>query len=417
MRRLEAFIPLWFYPAIVLWSIVFFVWTFLKTDPNLYFSTQPLFVTLQQSAWQLAGNRSVVVATYVLLILVGFGLYLFAVKKQIKFSLPLLIVPLVVIASNVALSHDLFNYMFNAKALLQYQQDPHLKSALEIASTDEWLRFMHNVHTTAPYGKFWTYLTTAPFILGFSRFLPTYLSFKVFMAIGVVVLAVAQMKLSQVKNGAHKSMEWRWFYLNPLFLIETFSSGHNDVWMMAFVFVSFAILFTMKRNRTLPTIVSLLFLGLSTQIKLATITLIPVWVGFFSGKSLIDNRLSRFSSIFQRLEYYWADTSAFLLLLPLLTSRSQQFHPWYLIWALSFLPFIKCTQFRVLLLLLSLTSLLRYIPFLWVGEYSSSLLTQSQIITWSAVPIWMLVLLFIQIRERLRYNQSMTTTASSLCND
>lgn len=411
MRRLRANIPLWFHPAIVLWSIVYFVWTFFKTDPNLYFSTYPLLVQLQQSAWRVGENPLIVVCVYILLVLSGFAIYLVALKQQLKLSLLLLIVPLLLLASNVALSHDLFNYMFNAKALVHYQQDPHVRSALEVAPTDEWLRFMHNVHTTAPYGKFWTYLTTIPFFLGLGRFLTTYLSFKLFMGIGVACLAVAQFKLYQLKGTSKYSLGWRWFFFNPLFLIETFSSGHNDVWMMVFVFSSFWLLEKAKRKSVLITLLSFILILLSTQIKLATVVLLPVWMLLWFVQTVRLKNAS-LNGVIKLFENYWAEISAFLLLLPLLTSRSQQFHPWYLIWALSFLPFIKNSQFRLLLLLLSFTSLLRYIPFLWVGEYSATLLSQSQFITWSAVPIWILILLLIHFRDRLRYNESRVENAS-----
>lgn len=406
MRRLGAFIPAWFSPVIVVWSIVFFAWSFLKTDPNLYFSTHPLLVDLQQSAWRTGENPTTVVGVYLLLIASAFALYLFAVQQKLRFSMLLLVVPLGLLASNVALSHDLFNYMFNAKAVVQYGQDPHLRSALEISPTDDWVRFMHNVHTTAPYGKFWTYLTTVPFVLGLGRFLTTYLSFKVFMGIGVACLAIAQYKLAKIKGMTTTSLEWRWFFFNPLFLIETFSSGHNDVWMMAFVFLSFWLLAKDKRPKLISIAVSLIALLLSTQIKLATVVLIPVWMLLLYVKTGGVNSVPRFNSILSVAARYWADLSACLLLLPLFTSRSQLFHPWYLIWALSFVPFIKIGQLRLLLLLLSLSSMLRYIPFLWVGEYSSLLLTRSQLITWCAVPVWILSVLFIHFRDRLRYNES-----------
>lgn len=405
MRRFSDFLPRWYVPAILLWSLIFFCWTFLKTDPNLYFSSQPALVSVQQSAWQAGQNPSTVVGVYLLLVIAAFALYLFAVNKRVKYSGIFLILPFVLMGSNIALSHDLFNYMFNAKAVLLYHQDPHLLSALEIAPSDEWLRFMHNVHTTAPYGKFWTYMTSLPYILGLGRFLTTYLSFKLFMGLGVLCLALTQLQLIRMNSAMYKDGDWRWLFLNPLFLIETFSSGHNDVWMMTFVFISFLILEKTKQKQLFPTIASFLFLILSTQIKLATIVLLPIWIGIWCIKNLSIPKQSPLFQFFRFLERYWADSSAVLLLLPLVTSRSQLFHPWYLIWALSFVPFMKIMQLRQLIILLSVSSLLRYIPFLWVGEYSPELLKQSQFITWSAVPIWLIWMLFIHFRNRVRYNE------------
>jgi len=80
---------------------------------------------------------------------------------------------------------------------------------------------------------------------------------------------------------------------------------------------------------------------------------------------------------------YWADISAVLLFLPLLTERSQQFHPWYLIWSLAFVPFMQKTWLKVWILAFSLSSMFRYVPFLYYGEYTPRELQQELLITWA----------------------------------
>ena len=67
--------------------------------------------------------------------------------------------------------------------------------------------------------------------------------------------------------------------------------------------------------------------------------------------------------------------------MPLLSSRSQLFHPWYLTWSLSFYPLIESKLLRRLLLLFSLASLCRYLPFLLIMGYDSHTLTYQQLIT------------------------------------
>ena len=55
---------------------------------------------------------------------------------------------------------------------------------------------------------------------------------------------------------------------------------------------------------------------------------------------------------------------------PLLTTRSQQFLPWYLIWPLSFLPLLSSPKIINILLVFSYFSLLRYVPLLYLPMFN-----------------------------------------------
>jgi len=59
------------------------------------------------------------------------------------------------------LSHDLFNYLFDAKIVTFYHQNPYILKALDFPS-DPWLRFMHWTHRTYPYGPSFLFLTLVP---------------------------------------------------------------------------------------------------------------------------------------------------------------------------------------------------------------------------------------------------------------
>lgn len=366
--------------ALVL-CVFWWIWSFTQTDPNLYYSSNSVWVRFQQFMWQTP--RPLVVGWYVVMICIAFGLYLSATTKKVSKSFLLLALCFVLLAiSNNALSHDIYNYMFNAKAVALYSQDPHLRSALEIAPQDEWVRFMHNVHTTAPYGHVWTYFSLVPFFAGMGKFVTTYLSFKVFMAMGLGLLAFVQSNM--VKERSRILL----FLLNPLVLIETLSSGHNDVWMMVFALGSFAMLAHVKKMFSLQTLASLGLLLVSTQIKEATIVLIPLWGCM--AVSLIWPRLAghnAVSNLLVKVKMYWAEIAVILLFIPLFTARSQQFNPWYLIWPLTFLPFLRSKTLQIGLVVFSLTSLLRYVPLLFVGGYSEAVQLQMRVITWSAIAI------------------------------
>ncbi|MEP7167035.1 MAG: hypothetical protein ABI758_03600 [Candidatus Woesebacteria bacterium] len=341
------------------------LWSFTQTDPNLYYSSNNLWVNFQQMMWQIP--RATTAWWYVVMIFLSLVLYLSTVQKRSKtIMISACIGVLFLILSNNALSHDLYNYMFNAKAVAVYHQDPHVKSALEIAPQDEWVRFMHNVHTPAPYGRFWTYFSLIPYLAGFGKFLTTYVSFKLFMLLGFAILVWMQRQLHP-KNLVL-------FILNPLVLIETFMNGHNDVWMMALALASFVLILKTKKTLSWQTLVSFILLILSTQVKFATALLLPLWIGLAVGK-------------FEWIKKYWPEIATILLFLPLFTDRSQQFNPWYLIWPLTFLPFITVKYVKIMLITFTLTSLLRYVPFLLLGEYTDTIQFQMRLITWSAIPI------------------------------
>ncbi len=350
----------------VLVTFGLFIWSFSQTDPNLLFINNSNWLGFQNLVWQVP--LPTLTSLYIVCITLIFVLYLSALTAKMgkRWIIPFVLIVGLLLCSNNALSHDLYNYMFNAKAVAIYHANPHLQSALDIAPKDEWVRFMHNVHTTAPYGQFWTAVSLVPYVLGIGKFLTTFLSFKLFMLFGFAVLVWIQKQMNA------KSILF--FVLNPLVLIETVMNGHNDVWMMALALGSFALILRVKKTFSWQVFISFVLLILSTQIKLATVVLFPLWFG------LVFLRVSW-------IKKYWAEIATVLLFLPLLTDRSQQFNPWYLIWPLTFLPFIQSRFLKLLLITFSLTSLLRYVPFLLSHEYTDAIQFQMRLITWSAIPI------------------------------
>ena len=265
-RQITTFVSL---SVLLLLGVSFWLWSFTQTDPNLYYSSTSVWVSFQQSLWHIP--RVTVVWWFGTNILLSFFCYFYALRTKLSF-LPMLLVPcFILLTSNNALSHDIYNYMFNAKALAVYHQDPHLLSALEIAPKDDWVRFMHNVHTTAPYGHFWTSVSLIPFYLGGGKFLTTYLAFKAFMALGLGLLTFIQWKMLDQKNRVVL------FLCNPLVFIETLLNGHNDVWMMALALASLGLVFRAKKIFSWQIVMSLSLLLLSTQVKIASLLLIPIW--------------------------------------------------------------------------------------------------------------------------------------------
>lgn len=161
-------------------------------------------------------------------------------------------------------------------------------------------------------------------------------------------------------------------FLNPLFLIEVVSNSHNDLWMMGLAITALA--FIVHKPNWKNTALSLLLLALSISMKFGTAVLFPVWLFLLVRRWKLKK--------LQWLNDYWPTAASILMFLPLLTDRSQQFNPWYLTWVLVWLPFVKASWWRKLVLVLSLSSLLRYVPWLWNGTFTDQIILQQKLITW-----------------------------------
>lgn len=412
-------------------SFGWFLWSFILTDRSLIYSSTSVFVQFQNFFWQYADARGLQSVIYVVLVVSFFVLYLRIIHSKKNMNIRRLIMPavlfyLILALSNPALSYDLFNYMFDAKLVVHYHLDPHTTAAISFIQTDDWVRFMRNVFFPTTYGYVWTALSVIPFVLGIGKLLLTFIAFKLFMVGGLVLLFFLECFIllreqKQDKRTGINSLAL--FFFSPLVFLETLSSGHNDVWMMVLAFASLALLVPrnmlfsgMKKTVSKEHIISLMgrtalsfaLLYASSEIKRSTVLLIPVW-GILALGIWIDifPIKEKIKTAYKKIGYWWADIGALLLFAPLVTDLSRQFHPWYLIWSLSFLPFVKNRLLRILLITFSLTSQFRYIPFLYVGVYSDSLILLQKMITWTALPLGLLVWCFVVIHERMKNKRNL----------
>lgn len=362
--------------------IGYFVYSYTQVDPNLVLSTFPLYWKAQEWLWQIGYHqRELSSWLYGGLLMAIIVSCVFIIKKfsEAEKKSTLLSIALILLFSHNALSHDIYNYIFNARMVVKYSMDPHIHTALEFPS-DDWTRFMHNTHTPAPYGYGWTVLSLIPVIMGMGKFLLTYLLMKVWVIVGLVLLWIAMKRLALVMNVQKEYEKTKWlFFLNPLVLIETFSNAHNDAWMMApAVFALSLILGRKKKIEWKVFAVVITLLGVSVSIKFATLALIPIMLLFIMQRAWSTNK----NFVTTLCEKYWVELSSISLFLPLLTSRSQQFHPWYLMWSLTFVPFMRMKWLRWFFIAFSVSSLVRYLPHIMVGEYTQAVLSQELLLTW-----------------------------------
>lgn len=386
------------------------VFSFSLTDPNLVLTGWSPYWNFQQWMWQnFFSNRVLLTQVYTLLISLLFGCYFFLFFGGLKpekwsgkkLTVCVLLFCLPLLFSYNALSHDVFNYIFNAKIVTVYQSNPHIKTALNFPQ-DEWIRFMHNVHTPAPYGYMWTGISLIPSLLGMGKFTVTWLLFRAFNLLGIVGLIVSFYVLvkTELSKNQYLQKSMLLVLLNPLFLIELVSNSHNDVWMMAPAMLSVGLLRSSKELQLKSLFFSLLLLAFSISIKLSTVVLIPVWLAILLEQVFQKYQLpSMIRRITLFIHQHYADISVLLLFIPLLTPRSQQFHPWYLVWLLVWIPFLRWQWLRNALLVLSVSSLFRYLPWLLNGGFSDDIIFQQKLITFLPLIIYFFSLLVMRFKR------------------
>lgn len=379
-------------------ALLFATWaSFSLTDPNLFYINSPGFVSWQQWMWQTffvpAHNAAWLYGITVTVLWALFAILVWQRRhwqdffKDYQGWVIALIVLAILTFSNNWLSHDVYNYMFNAKMLVQYGQDPHVRVALDFA-TDDWVRFMHNTHTPAPYGHGWTYLSVLPYLAGMGKFLPTWWLFRVFSMLGVVLALFVVWRWGREEKLPGVGWKIGLIALSPLVLVEYVQNSHNDGWMM--VGAVCAVWFARKFSRGEGShwlVSSLIVWAASIYIKIASVALAPVLI------ALIAARWHKGVRRWFTLEHIATDASM-LLFLPLLTPQSKWFLPWYLLWAVVWLPLIQKKSWWIILFGFAVAGSYRYIPWLWTGGYAQGE-TSAVLVTWVGGGVFSLLIWFV----------------------
>lgn len=294
-------------------------------------------------------KRFLATMIYVIFVFCLFGLYGYVLQqvKRKKLSVKqiwwlIFVAAGILFFSFPAFSYDIFNYMATAKVTFFYKENPYIVMPIELVG-EPMLEFMHAANKTALYGPFWILLTAIPYFVGGGNILLSVFTFKAFVIGFYLGLAWLIWRISK-KN----VYSLAFFALNPLVIIETLVSSHNDVVMMFFVLLGFYLLFQKKKVLSFASILA------STGIKYATIVLFP----FFAFSSRFKKeKLITFSC--------WALLAVFIL-----SPLREEIYSWYLIWIIALVALI--TQNRLLYWLtisFSFGLLLRYTPFLYTRSW------------------------------------------------
>lgn len=361
--------------AFFLAFLAFGVYSYSQIDLNLTLFKASWFLNFQQTMINLGYfNRPLSTLIYSIILCLLFIIYLLILKNGLsKRRVFLLIGGIVVISllSYPAFSHDIFNYLFDAKIVTSYHANPYLYKALDFPG-DPWLRFMHWTHRTYPYGPVWLLLTAPLAVLGMGKFVLTLLLFKllfIFAYLGNIVL---------IKKLTGKIWPVLFYAVNPLVVTESLISPHLDSVMAFFMLLGFWFLLKKKKRLFLLNIL------VSGGIKFLTWVLAP-FVLFDFHKSV------RLSIIILSV-----------VLVPVILQR--EFYPWYLLPVFALLA-ISDTP-KILAITLTFGLMLRYATFLYTGEYTPETGIMQNVLTIVPMVICSLCLLISRLLPRQHLSQS-----------
>ncbi|OGG12175.1 hypothetical protein A2Z00_05870 [Candidatus Gottesmanbacteria bacterium RBG_13_45_10] len=362
-------------------GIALFLFSFTQVDLSLTLSKASVFQTFQKTFQHIGFyQRPLATVWYLFILVLSYLTYIYAIysgrkklvtEKQVWRLVGIVVVLLVL--SYPAFSYDMFNYMFTAKTVLVYHKNPYDVTPLQFAGVEPWLSFMHWTHLPSAYTPLWILLTLSTYIFSFGYFLLLLWNIKVMVAAFYILAIWCIGKIGEKIDPASKVLGMIIFAFNPLVIIETLVSGHNDIAMMALALGAFYLF--LIRHRLL----SYMFLALSVAMKLMTIFLYPVallgWNPLFAVIAMV---IGLILVIFQR-----------------------EVLSWYFLWIIPFIALVPQRKYIVwLATAFSLGLLLRYAPYLYLGHWNDPVPT---IKTWVTTAPILFVILLIGVKEILTH--------------
>ncbi len=339
-----------------------FLYSLTQIDLSLALSRLPFLQSIVTTFQQIGYfNRPLSTGLFLLIIILMFGFYItflvLSAKKKLRkpFVWTLIGASVVILTfSYNAFSYDLFNYIFDAKIVTNYHENPYVHKALDYPQ-DPMLSFMRWTHRVYPYGPVWLGITVPLSFVGMQYFLPTLIIFKLLMSVSFILCLYFIGKIFQKIAPEKEVLGLVFLGLNPLILIESLVSAHNDIVMMAFALWAVYLLVINKY------LLSYVLLFVSIGIKFISGFLLPVFV-------MLHIMLKKKKHI------SWEIVFSFCLVLLIggvvAVSLRTNFQPWYLVSVLTFAVFLT-HRYYVLIpsLIISFFALLNYAPFLYVGNW------------------------------------------------
>lgn len=338
-------------------SFLFFLYSFTQVDLSLTLLSMP-FVAKIILGFQYIGyfNRPQSSLFYLLLLLLFYSLYIFTLlrikRHEIStkgFSRLVIVISLILAFSYNAFSYDIFNYIFDAKIVTFYHQNPYIHKALDFPS-DPMLSFMHWTHRNYPYGPLWLGLTVPLSFIGNHIFILTFYLFKLLIASFFLLTVWSIGKIGKVLKFSNIMLPVAAFAFNPFVLSESLVSSHNDIVMMGIAM--FATYFLLRKESLKGSIIYILSAGVKFATAL-TMVLFFVLLGF------------------KKTKYFIGIAIMVMIVAVILATIRTTFQPWYLLYIFPFAVLMIEKRFiKFPLYIFSIAAVIYYIPFLYGGNWN-----------------------------------------------
>jgi hypothetical protein len=381
------------YLIITLWAVVSIsltLYSFTQVDLGLTLTQLPIWQGIQKSFQHIGYyDRELSVQIYISILIGFFILYAYTLyltkKKKISRSLLLIIILLVtsiLVLSYNAFSYDIFNYIFWLKTITFYHQNPYIMTALDFPA-DPMNYHMRWRESTYPYGPVWLILYVPITIMAFNKFLITFYLIKITTALFFLSSLFVIEKIAKKTKVIDPLFAVAFFALNPLVLIESLVSAHNDIIMMFFVLVAVYFIISGKYFH------SIIFYIISVLTKFATIFAFPIYFYHFFKK--------------RNILYF---NFIILCTIPavILASLRTNYQPWYLMYMLPFITFrSNKNYFLIPSIIFSFGGLLIYSAYIALGDLNSFGLLMIQVInytTFITAGIFLIIYLIVLLIKR-----------------
>lgn len=356
-------------------AVALFIYSFVQIDLGLPLTRWSVWQVIQKFFQNIGyQQRPLSSGLFIGIILVLFIFYFLIlnlvrkgrISKKSIWTLIILVSVILTFSYN-AFSYDLFNYIFDAKIVTYYHQSPYLHKALDYIG-DPMLGFMRWTHRIYPYGPIWLGLTIPLSYLGLQRFLPTFFLFKILITVCFLGTTYFVGKIMQKNTPKDELFAISFFALNPLVVMESLVSAHNDV---ATIFFSVWSIYLLMNHKYIRSII--LFI-LSIGIKFITVFLIPIYLLFFYWKK--KKKIVNWDWIFK--------ISTILMIIPvIIASFKTTFQPWYLLNILTFAALIMRNHYVFIpSLTITLIVSFEYLPYFYTGNWNNPI---PMILNWMTI--------------------------------
>ncbi len=343
------------------------VYSYVLLDPNITFLNHPLWTSFRDSAVQI-GYHQRALSTTLYLVFIGLftTIHWWTIRrgKKIDPVKTAFLVGGILTFSYPFLSHDFFNYMFDAKILTTYHQNPYVHPALDYPS-DTWLRFMHWIHRPYPYGPVFLAITAVPAFLGMGKFIIHFFALKLVTALFYIATVYFLSKVDKKSALLYATQ--------PLVIVEGLISSHNEIFAVALGIMG---LYYMAQQKGVMSTILLIF---SAGVK------------FMSFPFMIV----------ERYKYSWLNYASLIgmIIVLLYAAIKVEVQAWYFLNLFFYLPifpeFIKRLQIFFTGLLLS------YYPYmLWGGWDSQDKIDVKHWIIWIALILNAIYLIYVVMKNK-----------------